>query len=384
MLGMNSELLDYKQELERISPPKNNSRVRSYCFTVNNWTEGELAQIAEELRVYSYYVIGKELSSTGTPHLQGFVYEPKKISFNTLKRLMPRAAIFETKARGKKFANAWNYCKKEGDFIEYGQIPMEGQGKRSDLVEFMETVDAGEYDDFVLMKAHPEVTAKFEGWCSKYKNYSIIENELVPPNIELREWQKAVKEMLDGDIIDRRIIWVWSQESLTGKSTFMKWLHATYKRQMMSTDELRKKDVLFAYNNHKIVHIDLTRDMTEDQRKYLKSTIEAMSDNKLQLSGKYASCEKLVKCHVIVTANQPPIDGLPYRYHEFHLLNNMGHYEYTNWQDQFSDADGRNKYYKKYAYKMQVGTGTVEKFMQRIPWNQAQYMTSTPLINNRY
>jgi len=373
---------EYEEEKKNNKiPEKPSSQVRSYCFTLNNYTEEEYENILQQLSKYDYAVVGKEVGDEGTPHLQGFVYHENKIRFSTLKALMPRAHIEVTGAKGKKMCKAWEYCMKEGDYWEKGTKP--SQGKRTDLHDYMDTVDSGVYDEFELMKKHPMVTAKYEGWCHKYKNFTRIENELVPPNIELREWQKVVKEMLEGDIIDRRIIWIWSEASLTGKSTYMKWLHATWKRAMMSTDELRKKDVLYAYNDHRIVHIDLARDQTDDQRKYLKSTLEALSDAKLQLSSKYQSSEKLVRCHVIVTANQPPIDGLPYRYHEF-KVNANENYVYTDWQQLCESSDG-SKYFKSQEYKVQAGSSSPPQlFMKRVALKDAKYMECAPVINNRF
>lgn len=362
-------------------PTKTSSQARSYCFTWNNYTEEELKAVCEALSKYDYFVVGREVGAEGTPHLQGFVYHDNKIRFSTMVKILPKAHIEVTGAYGKKLHLAWEYCMKDGDFYEHGKKPV--NGARTDLHDYMDTVDSGVYDEFELMKKHPMVTAKYEAWCNKYKNFTRIENELVPPNIELREWQKVVKAMLEGDIVDRRIIWIWSEASLTGKSTYMKWLHATWKRAMMSTDELRKKDVLYAYNDHRIVHVDLARDQTEDQRKYLKSTLEALSDAKLQLSSKYQSSEKLVRCHVIVTANQPPIDGLPYRYHEF-KVNANENYVYTDWQTLCESSDG-SKYFKCQEYKVQAGSSNPPQlFMRRVALKDAKYMECAPVINNRF
>lgn len=353
---------------------KSNKKGRGWCFTINNPTEAEYEQLAALKKRCDYLVAGREIGESGTHHLQGYCYKESTLRFRELKAILPRAYLAIARAKGKKAHLAWDYCKKDGDFIEFGEPP--AQGKRTDLHEFMDQVNDGEYDEFTLMKAHPTVTAKYDSWCRKYVQYSVIENELVAPNIELRKWQEEIKQELDGEIQDRRVIWVWSEDSRTGKSTFMKWLHAVYKRKMMSTDELRKKDVLCAYNNHRIVHIDLTRDQTEDQRNYLKSTLEAMSDCKVQLSGKYVSCEKLVKCHVIVTANQPPVDGLPFRYLEYHLNGNNSWYRRTDWTDLRTDSSGA-KYYIEYQWQESTG-GELLMMEHRIPEKEAKYMSANP------
>jgi len=105
------ELKEYEIQMGDAKEPKQNSRARSYCFTLNNYTEEEYNEVVGTLKNYQYTAIGTEVGESGTPHLQGFVYEPNKIAWNTLKRLMPRAAIFDTKAKGKKLHCACNSCK---------------------------------------------------------------------------------------------------------------------------------------------------------------------------------------------------------------------------------------------------------------------------------
>lgn len=324
---------------------KKDTRTTSYCFTINNYTDDEYNQILADLKSYDYYVIGKEVSSTGTPHLQGFVFNKNAIRFSSLQKQLKRAAIFITRARGEKFQNAWKYCMKEGDFIEHGERPSYS-GKRNDLKEFMETVDGGCRKKLNLMKEHPQVYAKFPNFVNEYLARTHVET-MQSPDIVLREWQNYILDYLKEDPIDRSIIWIWSNASLTGKTTFMKYVASQYKDAFLSTDDLNKKNILCAYEEQKIVHIDLTRDLTPEQRNYLKSTLESLSDQKLQFSGKYNSCMKYVKAHIVVTANQPPVGGLPYRYFEFEITTSEP-YTRTDWRKKHSSSAGA--YYQRVTY----------------------------------
>ena len=67
------------------------TQLRNWVFTVNNYTEEDeklLKQINNMYILYAY-----ELSSTGTPHLQGYLYSPTKISRKALSKKIPRANL---------------------------------------------------------------------------------------------------------------------------------------------------------------------------------------------------------------------------------------------------------------------------------------------------
>ena len=57
----------------RPRPLSNNSRLRRFCFTLNNFTEEEYKNLIEDFCQYcSWMVVGKEhIVGDGTPHLQG-------------------------------------------------------------------------------------------------------------------------------------------------------------------------------------------------------------------------------------------------------------------------------------------------------------------------
>lgn len=349
------------------------TRSISWCFTINNWTADDYAAIEAMAPRVKYMVVGKEIGEENqVPHLQCYASFKNQITFNVLKKLLPRAHFAVTKAKGKKTANAWLYCMKEGNFKEWGSQP--AMGRRMDLQQFISSVQAGVYDEYRLMNRHPDVTAKYGDWARKYVAFTRLEKDVAVPELKLREWELEILKLLKEPVKDRRIIWLWSEDSMTGKSTFMKYLHSVFRREMMSTDELRKRDILFAYNMHKIVHLDLTRDLTTEQRSWLKSTIEALSDNKIHLSSKYGSCEKLISCHVIVTANQPPVDGLPYRYVEFKLAQRGVQFTVTNWHAPQYDDSG-NEYFVQDAYKppMSDWSAPLQYFRKRIPVKDMKY-----------
>ena len=104
-------------------------RIRNCCFTINNYSKAceiLLGSLFQEKAKYLIY--GYEKGESGTPHLQGYVELKQQVSFETLKKYMPKAHIELRKGTPKQ---ASEYCMKEGDFKEFGEIS--NQGKRTDL-----------------------------------------------------------------------------------------------------------------------------------------------------------------------------------------------------------------------------------------------------------
>lgn len=109
---------------------------RNVCFTLNNYTQEEYTNIIG--MTCRYMVVGIEVGKNGTPHLQGYIEFTGGIRFSTLKRAMPRAHI---ERRYGNALQASEYCKKDGNFTEVGTLSQ--QGKRSDLDDVVEMVEAG-------------------------------------------------------------------------------------------------------------------------------------------------------------------------------------------------------------------------------------------------
>lgn len=64
-------------------------------------------------------VVGNEVGDEGTPHLQGFVVFQKRTQFSTVKNRLPKAHIEVMHVQSCP-AKAIAYCKKDGDFLEFG------------------------------------------------------------------------------------------------------------------------------------------------------------------------------------------------------------------------------------------------------------------------
>lgn len=95
-------------------------RSRAFCFTWNNYP-AEFAVVLESLGA-RYRCYGKEIApSTGTPHLQGYVYFANPRVVECVRRSIPGAHV--SVANGTPQQNI-EYCSKDGDFVEFGCRPV--------------------------------------------------------------------------------------------------------------------------------------------------------------------------------------------------------------------------------------------------------------------
>lgn len=121
------------------------SRVRGWCFTWHNYTEEDYAFICEiDCR---YLIVGKEICpTTGTPHLQGYIYFDNGRSLARMKKYNKK--ISWRAANGSADANE-AYCSKDGEFFEKGDKPKQGQ--RTDLNKVKNEIMSGKkVDELVL------------------------------------------------------------------------------------------------------------------------------------------------------------------------------------------------------------------------------------------
>jgi len=110
-------------------------RHRSWCITVNNWTEADYK--LSLLVPYRYIIIGRERGELGIPHLQIYLECKNPISLKSLKEYFPRGHL---EVREGTQQQARQYCMKE-HYHEYGNFVI--QGKRNDLTIAMELLDEG-------------------------------------------------------------------------------------------------------------------------------------------------------------------------------------------------------------------------------------------------
>lgn len=121
---------------------KSMSKAKHWCFTLNNYEQTDIHKLNDfSLHEDCQYIIyGREVGENGTPHLQGYVCLRSRARLNQLRQYISDRAHFEI-ARGTP-SQAADYCKKDGNYAEFGTIPKQ-KGTRSDLLAVQERIKQG-------------------------------------------------------------------------------------------------------------------------------------------------------------------------------------------------------------------------------------------------
>lgn len=278
------------------------SRLRAYCFTLNNYTSDQVFAFKGNVgSIAKYAIFGKETGENNTPHLQGYVQLLKQTSFNPIKKWWKdiiKAQPHIEAAKGTPSENK-TYCSKQGDFWEYGSVA-EG---RTDLKEFL--TDAKTMSKLQLADKHPSNFARYYKAAAEIKKAH--DEEKQKENLEaeykesnLREWQRDILHDLLHQS-DREIIWIVDEKGGKGKTWFSLYLVA--KHNAFYVKGGKYADVAYAYNKEPIVIFDIPR-KHEEHAPY--ELMEKFKDGIL-FSAKYESRMKIFKsAKVLVCSNFHP------------------------------------------------------------------------------
>ena len=104
------------------SIPSRQSPSKQFCFTLNNYSDEEYSVVLRAVRLFcEYFIVGKEIGDSGTPHLQGYFILKRKDRITGVRNKISGRAHFEV-ARGSPGDNRI-YCSKGNDFEESGTCP---------------------------------------------------------------------------------------------------------------------------------------------------------------------------------------------------------------------------------------------------------------------
>jgi hypothetical protein len=284
------------------------SRVKRWCFTVNNYTDLDYNVVFPPspdgsrglCDLLEYAVVGKEVSTTGTPHLQGFVSFRVRSRQATVRALLPRAHWEVARSVGR----AIEYCKKDGNFLELGERPDEMvQGRRNDLELFKQAVKDGIRDRKTLREEHSSVCAQYAKFVESY-----IRDQTEQPPLdahELRPWQQRVVDIALGEVSPRAVYFVVDEEGNSGKSWLASYFEAKVDRHVQVLKPGKVADMAYDYlENTQVFIMDCPRAKQGDFIQY--DFLESLKDGRI-FSPKYESrTKRFVPPHVFVFMNEAP------------------------------------------------------------------------------
>lgn len=277
------------------------SRAKYWCFTVNNPTTDERAKIValEDEDAVEYLVFGNEVGESGTPHLQGFVAFSTRVRLTQVKQSVSARGHFEVAKFPEKAAD---YCKKDGDFVEFGVLTLK-KGKRSDLDAFKDDVKIGVLTVKELREAHSDVFAKYSQFCTQYiqDNNSVLSVEAHV----LYGWQESLFQELKTEADPRQIMFCVDLVGNSGKSWFCHYVSGLLSNVQVLLPGRKADMCMMVELDAKIIFVDATR---SKQGEYILYDFLEELKNRYIFSSKYHSVLKCLKStpHVVVMMNEFP------------------------------------------------------------------------------
>lgn len=284
------------------------SRSRRWCFTLNNYTAEEQLRLLDSFESPSvvYGVFGREIApETHTPHLQGFIIFSKTTRFNAVKSLIGDRAHLEC-ARGTS-ASAADYCKKDGDFDERGDLP-DKQGKRNDLDSFFAwATEFGEEHE--RPPTRRECACEYPRIMGKYPRcYDVAVLRADTPKLqldnELRLWQSELLRRLEEEPDDRTVLFVLDKEGNKGKTWFIRHYMSNHDdAQVIGVG--KTADMALAVDESKRVFFF---NIPRTKMQFVQYDCFEQLKDRMVWSPKYDSRMKYLynKCHVVVMCNEMP------------------------------------------------------------------------------
>lgn len=311
---------------DEVDEVKHQFKSKAWIWTLNNYTDDQVRKI-KDLDNYQYIVFGHETApTTGTPHLQGFVYwnsrRSKKATYTDL-----CGATVRVKSVRSTFEQASKYCK--GDytttrgkfkplniFFEKGELPADKNAKMKSSERFQNAIEEAERGDDIsdpilkLQYYRPLKQIALESNLSRYSVQTQI--------LDLYAWQASIVDICNGPINNRIVHWVYDAIGGRGKTELCKYLVSNYNAHMFFAG--KHADMAYMYPMdppRKVVCLDLTRDV-EERVPY--SFMENIKNGMIQ-STKYDSHMKCFPSpHLFVFANFLP-DTSKLSYDRWRIIN---------------------------------------------------------------
>ena len=283
------------------------SRHKHWCFTINNYAAADIERLRTLGGTVQYLVFGREVSSSGTPHLQGFASFGSPVRFSTVRRRVGETAHLEV-ARGTT-DQAADYCVKDGDYEEFGTRPVSNQGKRSDLDAFFEW-SASFAADKKRPPSTPECARQAPALYTKYPGI-VTTSRLCFEGSQLetaepKDWQDRLQQELDEEPVNNRaILFYVDDDGATGKSWFARWYYSRNRDRVQILSVGKRDDLAHAIKPSKSVFLF---NVPRGQMEFLQYSVLEQLKDRLVFSPKYNSQTKelISPTHVVVFCNEEP------------------------------------------------------------------------------
>lgn len=272
------------------------TRSRGWCYTINNYNDEDPKTVYLELtKQIKYFVEGKEVGANGTPHKQGFIYFINAKTMSAVKKIkyFQRAHLEAMKGTPTQAAD---YCKKDGDFQEFGEVP--AHKSVNSWFEIKHRCQEGITWN-ALLEEFPEEAIRYSSGMRQYWETFRPKHEYTLPEPR-RPFQQFILDYIQQPIHDRQIMWIYDEVGNAGKSALADHLMSNNNFKVFTNG--KTADIAHAWNGENVI-FDYSRSQAE-QINY--QIIEDLKNGRV-FSGKYQSQTKFYKRpHVICFANFKP------------------------------------------------------------------------------
>ncbi len=275
-----------------------NTQSASWCFTLNNYTDDEVAKVRALQANANFIVYGFEIGESGTPHLQGFIQFKTRYRFSRVRTLLFERAHIEV---ARHPAEAAEYCRKDGNFEEFGVMSF--AGKRNDLEKVKDLIKSGVTDMKRIREECPMVAAKYPRYIADYIEDNVPEAQLKLH--QLRNWQQYLNVKLNRDANDREIIFVVDTVGNSGKSWFCRYYQNLHPTTTQCLVPARKIDMTYVLKStNKVIFIDAPR---SKQSEFIFYDLLEEIKNGFVFSTKYEPrIKRFAPPHLVVMMNEQP------------------------------------------------------------------------------
>lgn len=139
-------------------------RAKNWAFTINNYTPDDVDRLSNGCTSIQYLIFGREVGESGTRHLQGTVIMKVRSRRQQVTTAIGQAHLEVV----RNLKNSIEYCKKDGDWTEFGSLPETKQGERTDMDDFKESVKSGITCMKELREKHSDIIARYPKFARDY------------------------------------------------------------------------------------------------------------------------------------------------------------------------------------------------------------------------